>query len=61
MIRLTATLVGAAFAAAYFILAALLVGGTWWNQNLVYGIIIQSGLLALLLSNLAVRPQPQSA
>jgi len=61
VIRLTATLVGAAFAAAYFILAALLVGGTWWNQNLVYGIIIQSGLLALLLSNLAVRPQPQSA
>ncbi|MBV9272037.1 MAG: hypothetical protein JO165_13165 [Candidatus Eremiobacteraeota bacterium] len=61
LLRLTACAIGVLFAAAYFVLAAMLVGGTWWNQNLVYGIIVQSGLLALLMSNLAAPPKLQSA
>lgn len=61
LMRLSAVAIAMSFAAAYFVLALAFAGGTWWNQNLVYGIVIQSGLLALLLSNLAVRPQSQPA
>jgi len=61
LMRITATAIGALFVAAYFILAALLVHGTWWDPDLVSGIIVQSGLLALLLSNLVVRPQTRAA
>ena len=58
LVRICAAVVPMAYTALVFALAVPLASGTWWNQNLVYGMIAESGLAGLLIGNLAA-PSPQ--
>ncbi|MBV9102090.1 MAG: hypothetical protein JO060_00780 [Candidatus Eremiobacteraeota bacterium] len=60
-IRVFAVLVPALSYVLYLSVAQWVLGGVWWDVNLVFGSIVFAGVAGLLLSLIAVRTAPTAA
>jgi len=54
LLRWFAFAVPATYTAAYLALVAIVLGGTWFDRNVIIGIVLFSGVIGLFLSYLAV-------